>query len=78
MTNLPLGGPWRDYTYTDADWNPTTKEQACEEGRPGAFVYSASKTLAEHAAHDYAKDNGMEVVAREWRASRLLTAEHLR
>ena len=33
------GGPWRDYTYTAADWNPTTLEQACEPGKPGPFVY---------------------------------------
>ncbi|GAA5896557.1 hypothetical protein JCM5296_004176 [Sporobolomyces johnsonii] len=57
VTNFEKGGPWRDYTYTDADWNPTTLEQAIEPGRPGAFVYSASKTLAEHAAHDFGTAN---------------------
>ncbi|GAA6061685.1 hypothetical protein JCM10212_005977 [Sporobolomyces blumeae] len=61
VTNFEKGGPWRDYTYTDKDWNPTTLEQACESGRIGAFVYSASKTLAEKAAHDYASKNGLSV-----------------
>merc|ERR1711939_173005 len=28
VTNFDLGGPWRDYTYTSDDWNPTTMEQA--------------------------------------------------
>ncbi|ORY73425.1 hypothetical protein BCR35DRAFT_333689 [Leucosporidium creatinivorum] len=61
VTNLEKGGPWRDYTYTAADWNPTTLEQAVEAGRPGPFVYSASKTLAEHAAQDYGAENDLEV-----------------
>ncbi|CEQ38963.1 SPOSA6832_00436, partial [Sporobolomyces salmonicolor] len=69
VTNFEKGGPWRDYTYTDAtpsgrhktlltsialpqaDWNPTTLEQAIEPGRP------ASKTLAEQAAHDFGTAN---------------------
>lgn len=57
-------GAFRDYTYTSEDWNPTTLEVACEPGRIGAFVYSASKTLAEHAALDYGavKENNLEVV----------------
>lgn len=67
VTNLEKGGPWRDYTYTAADWNPTTLEQAIEAGRPGPFVYSASKTLAEHAALDYGAENDLEVVTREFR-----------
>ncbi|GAA5923169.1 uncharacterized protein JCM15063_003559 [Sporobolomyces koalae] len=53
VTNFEKGGPWRDYTYTEADWNPVTLEQATEPGRPGAFVYSASKTFADRAAHDF-------------------------
>lgn len=40
VTNFNKGGAFREYTYTAADWNPTTLEQALEEGRPGAFVYS--------------------------------------
>ncbi|GAA5908401.1 uncharacterized protein JCM6883_004379 [Sporobolomyces salmoneus] len=57
VTNFEKGGPWRDYTYTSDDWNPTTLEQALSPGKPGAFVYSASKTLAERAAHDFAQSN---------------------
>lgn len=64
VTNFTKGGPFRDYTYTSDDWNPTTLEVACEPGRIGAFVYSASKTLAEHAALDYGNDasNKLEIV----------------
>ncbi|KAM0754517.1 NAD(P)-binding protein [Meredithblackwellia eburnea MCA 4105] len=62
VTNFGLGGPFRDYTYTSADWNPTTLEQACEPGRIGAFVYSASKKLAEEAALNYGKETGLQVV----------------
>ncbi|KAK4704117.1 hypothetical protein P7C70_g2091, partial [Phenoliferia sp. Uapishka_3] len=57
---LSSGGPFRDYTYTSKDWNPSTLENAVEPGRPGAFVYSASKTLAEHAALDYGKESGLQ------------------
>ncbi|GAA5986673.1 hypothetical protein JCM5350_001447 [Sporobolomyces pararoseus] len=57
VTNFDKGGPFRDYTYTDADWNPTTLEQALTPGKPGPFVYSASKTLAEQAAHSFASSN---------------------
>ncbi|KAL8286583.1 hypothetical protein RQP46_004600 [Phenoliferia psychrophenolica] len=62
VTDFTKGGPFRDYTYTSKDWNPSTLENALEPGRPGAFVYSASKTLAEHAALDYGKSSGLQVV----------------
>ncbi|GAA5865444.1 hypothetical protein JCM8547_001246 [Rhodosporidiobolus lusitaniae] len=61
VTNLNAGGPWRDYTYTAADWNPATIEDVLKPGCPGPFVYSASKTLAERAAIDYAAENGLIV-----------------
>ncbi|GAA6004356.1 hypothetical protein JCM10207_000683 [Rhodosporidiobolus poonsookiae] len=63
VTNLAAGGPWRDYTYTAADWNPATIEEVLAPGCPGPFVYSASKTLAERAAHDYGKEHGLVVSA---------------
>ncbi|KAI5481793.1 NAD-dependent epimerase/dehydratase [Pseudohyphozyma bogoriensis] len=62
VTDFTKGGPWRDYTYTGEDWNPTTLEQACEPGRIGAFVYSASKKLAEKAALEYGEKEGLEVI----------------
>ncbi|KAK4052882.1 hypothetical protein OIO90_004158 [Microbotryomycetes sp. JL221] len=63
VTNLDKGGPWRDYTYTEQDWNPTTLQQALEQGKPGPFVYSASKTLAEQAANKFGQEHDMEIVA---------------
>ncbi|KAK4055096.1 hypothetical protein OIV83_000376 [Microbotryomycetes sp. JL201] len=63
VTNLLAGGPWRDYTYTDKDFNPTTMEEAVEPGKPGPFVYSASKVLAEKAAHEFALEHNLELVA---------------
>lgn len=61
ITDFSKGGPFRDYTYTSDDWNPTTLEQACEPGKPGPFVYSASKKLADKAAHEFAKEHNMVV-----------------
>ncbi|GAA6025771.1 hypothetical protein JCM11491_001985 [Sporobolomyces phaffii] len=55
VTNFGLGGPFRDYTYSDQDWNPTTLDDAVAPGKPGAYVYSASKTLAEQAAHEFGR-----------------------
>ncbi|BGP52862.1 hypothetical protein JCM8202_003944 [Rhodotorula sphaerocarpa] len=52
VTNFAKGGPWRDYTYTASDWNPVTLEECPNLSGPG--VYSASKTLAERAALDFA------------------------
>jgi nucleoside-diphosphate-sugar epimerase len=42
--------PWPDHTYTEADWNPVTHEQALSDPR---FGYSGSKTFAEQAAWDF-------------------------
>lgn len=47
------------------DWNPTTYEEAAAPGLPPAFVYSASKKLAEKAAFEYANENGLKIVTRE-------------
>ena len=43
-------GTWPDHTYTEADWNPITKEEAPENAGNG---YRASKTFAERAAWDF-------------------------
>jgi len=43
-------GPWPEHTYSEADWNPITKEQALENPANG---YRASKTFAEKAAWDF-------------------------
>ncbi|POY71341.1 hypothetical protein BMF94_5653 [Rhodotorula taiwanensis] len=63
VTNFSKGGPWRDYTYTAADWNPLTLEDCLVPGVAGPVVYSASKTLAEHAAHDFAAANPDMVIS---------------
>ncbi|GAA5877061.1 hypothetical protein JCM16303_006155 [Sporobolomyces ruberrimus] len=57
VTDFSKGGPFRSYTYTSHDWNPTTLSEAVSPGKPGPFVYSASKTLAEQAAHEFSKEN---------------------
>ncbi|BGP04584.1 hypothetical protein JCM10049v2_000386 [Rhodotorula toruloides] len=59
VTNFKEGGPWRDYTYTGSDWNPLTVEDCLVPNVPGPVVYSASKTLADRAAHDYASKNDL-------------------
>ncbi|KAI0012627.1 3-beta hydroxysteroid dehydrogenase/isomerase family protein [Xylariaceae sp. FL0662B] len=41
------------HIYTEADWNPITKEQAYQSA---PFAYLASKTFAEKAAWDFVKD----------------------
>ncbi|SCV68368.1 BQ2448_489 [Microbotryum intermedium] len=43
VTNFTKGGPWRDYTYTAQDWNPSTMEEGLQPGQTGAFIYSLSK-----------------------------------
>jgi nucleoside-diphosphate-sugar epimerase len=40
------------YTYTEKDWNPATYEEALKSDN-GAFVYCASKKLAEKTAYDF-------------------------
>jgi len=52
---LPLSGK----VYTEDDWNRATYEQAKETDNPG-FAYCASKKVAEKAAYDYQKENGLE------------------
>ena len=39
------------YAYTEADWNPMTKEEALSAGPVAAYL--VSKTLAERAAFDF-------------------------
>lgn len=64
VMNRSKGGPWRDYEYTESDWNPTTYEEAAKETVSFVPVYAASKKLAEEAAWDFAKENNMELVSR--------------
>ncbi|PWY96882.1 NAD(P)-binding protein [Testicularia cyperi] len=54
VTDFKKGGPNREnFTYTAADWNPFTYDDAIKFGGAGAFSYSVSKKLAEQAAWDY-------------------------
>lgn len=41
------------YTYTEADWNPATYEEAAKPTTNGGFAYCAAKALAERAAWDF-------------------------
>lgn len=41
------------HTYTEADWNPATYEEAAKPTTPGPFAYCAAKGLAERAAWDF-------------------------
>lgn len=41
--------------HSDDDWNPATYDEA-KKSDNAAFVYCASKTLAEHAAWDFVKN----------------------
>ncbi|KAH8426572.1 SDR family oxidoreductase [Aspergillus melleus] len=50
MINLSKSS-WPEHTYTEADWNPVTYEQA--KTADGATAYCASKVLAEKAAWDF-------------------------
>ncbi|KAF7336961.1 NAD-P-binding protein [Mycena venus] len=47
--------PRPGYTYTEADWNPSTWEEAVES-TDRHFVYLASKAHAERAVWDFVKD----------------------
>ncbi|KAM3434658.1 hypothetical protein MY4824_005337 [Beauveria thailandica] len=51
----PLQGMRPGYSYTEADWNPVTKDMAM--GGDGGLAYLASKTMAEKAAWDFVKEN---------------------
>lgn len=56
--NLDLSLGYRPgYTYTDADWNPVTYEQAAAS-KDAAFAYCASKALAEKAAFEWMDKHG--------------------
>lgn len=44
-------GYWPEHTYTEADWNPLTLDEAVKGD--GATAYCASKALAEKAAFDF-------------------------
>jgi nucleoside-diphosphate-sugar epimerase len=44
------------YTYSEADWNPATWDEA-KNSSDGSFTYCASKKLAEEAAWDFVKKN---------------------
>lgn len=48
----PVQGARPGYTYTEADWNPTSYEDAVKTPH-GAVAYCASKTFAERAAWDF-------------------------
>lgn len=43
-------GFWPQHTYSEADWNPVTREEACQNAVNG---YRASKTFAEKAAWNF-------------------------
>jgi nucleoside-diphosphate-sugar epimerase len=47
----PNKGTRPGYTYTEADWNPITREEA--KRADGTVAYLVSKTLAEKAAFDF-------------------------
>lgn len=46
----PTKGTRRGYTYSEADWNPATYEEAAKKETSGSFAYAAAKALAERAA----------------------------
>lgn len=54
LTDLSKG-QWPEHTYSEADWNPATFEEARESD--GGFAYCASKALAEKAAWDFVEKN---------------------
>lgn len=49
-------GNWPEHTYTEADWNPVTYEEASSPEAPGPVAYCASKTFAEKLAYDFVKE----------------------
>jgi nucleoside-diphosphate-sugar epimerase len=50
-------GTWPEHTYTEADWNPVTYEEAKSPAMDGASAYSASKAFAERAAWDFMEEH---------------------
>jgi len=49
----PFKGNWPEHTYSEADWNPITPQQATENPQNG---YRASKTFAEKAAWEFVEN----------------------
>ncbi|KAJ5811735.1 flavonol reductase [Penicillium riverlandense] len=49
----PNKGTRPGYTYSEADWNPTTYEEAAKKDASASFAYAAAKTLAERKAWDF-------------------------
>lgn len=50
IMNADKGHAWPEHTYTEADWNPITLEEATKTPAHG---YRASKTFAEKAAWEF-------------------------
>ena len=55
MVNMSEGF-WPSHTYSEADWNPVTYDDA-KSTSAGSVAYCASKTFAERAAWDFAEKN---------------------
>jgi len=53
LINGAKGNSWPEHTYSEADWNPVTEEEAVQNPSNG---YRASKTFAERAAWDFVKN----------------------
>ncbi|TVY85388.1 Ketoreductase [Lachnellula suecica] len=50
IVNASKGNSWTEHTYSEADWNPITEQEAVQNPSNG---YRASKTFAEKAAWDF-------------------------
>lgn len=50
ILNADKGQTWQEHTYTEADWNPITLDEATKTPAHG---YRASKTFAEKAAWEF-------------------------
>ena len=59
INNFAEGGIRRDYTYTEADWNPAMYEQASAKDVAGAYAYSASKKCALARMTSYHSRSGL-------------------
>lgn len=53
INNNAAGGAFRDYTYSEKDWNPITLEQAKGNQK---MIYPLSKVLAEKSAWNYMEE----------------------
>lgn len=49
-------GNWPEHTYTEADWNPMTYEEAAKKETFGGAAYCAAKAIAEQTAWDFVKN----------------------